>query len=76
MVEMDWEEGGGLATNLTQHRELTLLWLSRSAAKVTECQQLLSLVAASAAADLFSKLSFFYEKQCVVDISLLKGLLS
>ena len=78
MVEMDWEEGGGLATNLTQHRELTLLWLSRSAAKVTECQQLLSLslVAASAAADLFSKLSFFYEKQCVVDISLLKGILS
>ena len=43
MVEMDWEEGGGLATNLTQHRELTLLWLSRSAAKVTECQQLLYL---------------------------------
>ena len=53
---------------------------SRSAAKkVTECQQLLSLslvAAASAAADLFSKLSFFYEKQCVVDISLLKGILS
>ena len=36
----------------------------------------ISLVGASAAADLFSKLSLFYEKQCVVDISLLKGILS
>jgi len=55
----------------------SLFSVSRSAAKVTECQELLWLsLVASAAADLFSKLSFFYEKQCVVDISLLKGLLS
>ena len=86
MVEI-WG-GGGLATNvlcwppcnLASGQAALLLSSSRSAAKVTECQQILSLslvaAAASAAADLFSKLSFFYEKQCVVDISLLKGILS
>ena len=56
---------------VTYHLSVSLFSLL---SKVTECQLVLS--DCWSAAELFPKLCLFYEKQCVVDISLLKGILS
>ena len=71
------DEGVHAATNVQRGqclRNLSFGLSLFSVSQVTECQLILS--AAAAAADLFPKLCFFFEKQCVVDISLLKGILS
>ena len=69
------DEGVHAATNVQRGqclRNLSFGLSLFSVSQVTECQLILS----AAAADLFPKLCFFFEKQCVVDISLLKGILS